>query len=245
MHTTKPPHPHHVKIYQSHWHLVITLIIITAPFAYLLLFSNIADIANNELFIDLFISSFRLLAAYIIAVILAWIWAVSFYKGRQSMIALPIFDVLQSFPTFAALPLATYFMGTSNTTVVVFLVLTVIWPIFFSLISSLKLIKPDWEEVADISGLSGFEYVKNFLLPVTIPGLITGSIVGLGEGWEALVATEIIVNTKSGLGRFFSTFSHNSSVTIFGIIGLLLLIFGVNKLIWVPLLDWGHRRMGE
>ncbi len=237
--------PHHVKIYQNHWHLALTIGIIAAPFVFLLLFSGIAHIARRVLFTDIFISSFRLLIAYIIAIICGWIWAVSFYRGKRAAIALPIFDVLQSFPTFAALPLATYYMGISNTTVIIFLVITVIWPIFFSLISSLKLIKPDWEEAAEIYGLSGFDYVRYFLFPVSIPGLITGSIVGLGEGWEALVATEIIVNIKSGLGTFFSTFSQNTGVTVFGIIGLLLLIFSINKLIWVPLLDWSHQRMGE
>lgn len=234
-----------VKIYESRVHLLITLLFIIVPFIFFLLFSSLSHIATTKLLTDIFESVIRIVMAYIIAVSLGWIFAVSFYKGRRAVIALPIFDVLQSFPTFAALPLATYFLGPSNTTVILFLVITIIWPIFFSIISSLKLIQKDWEEAAEIYGLSGWNYVTYFLWPVSMTGLITGSIIGLGEGWEALVATEIIVGIKSGLGNFFGTFSKNPTMTAFGILGLLLLIFSINKLIWLPLLDWSHRKMEE
>jgi len=58
--------------------------------------------------------------------------------------------------------------GPSSFTVVTFLVLAIIWPIFFSIISSLKLIKHDWQEVVQITGLKGFRYLRQFLLPVTL-----------------------------------------------------------------------------
>lgn len=233
------------KIYQSRLHLFLTLLIIVIPFLFLLLFSRFANIATKTLFLDLLVSTARLGIAYIIAAILAWILAVSFYKGRRALFALPIFDVLQSFPTFAALPLATFFWGPSNTTVIFFLVITVIWPIFFSIISSLKLIRRDWQEAVQIAGLSGFQYLHFFLLPATVHGLITGSIIGLGEGWEALIATEIIVKIKPGLGNFFQTFSHNISITAFGILGFLIFIFSINKILWLPLLEWSHQKMEE
>lgn len=233
------------RIYQSRTHLLVTLFFIALPFLFFLLFSNLSHIATGRLFEDIFISITRLVVAYFIAVFLGWICAVSFFRGKRAIIALPIFDVLQSFPTFAALPLASYFLGVSNTTVIIFLVVTIIWPIFFSIISSLKLLQRDWEEAVEISGLSGWNYISRFLWPASITGLITGSIIGLGEGWEALVATEIIVGIKSGLGSFFDQFSKNAWVTAFGILGLLLIIFSINKLVWIPLLEMSHKRMEE
>lgn len=234
-----------VKIYQSRIHIIFTMAILVIPFLFFIMFSRIFGIATRTLFLDLAISLGRLAAAYIIAAILGWIFAVSFYNGKRAIIALPIFDVLQSFPTFAALPMAVFFWGPSNATVIVFLVVTVIWPIFFSIISSLKLIKRDWQEAADIAGLSGYNYLRLFLLPVTIPPIITGSIIGLGEGWEALVATELIVRIKPGLGSFFEIFSHNIPATAFGILGFLIFIFSINKILWLPLLEWSHKMVGE
>lgn len=231
------------KIYQSGFPIFITLFILVIPFLFLLLFAQFAGIATKELFIDLFTSVGRISAAYIIAAILGWFLAVFFYQGRRALIALPIFDVLQSFPTFAALPLAIFLWGPSNATIIFFLVLTIIWPILFSIISSLKLIKYDWEEAVEIAGLRGFNYFRLFLLPVTIPGFITGSIIGLGEGWEAVVAVELIVKIQPGLGNFFELFSHNIPVTTFGILGFLIFIFSINKILWIPALEWSHKKM--
>ncbi len=236
---------HRIKIYRSRQHLYATLLTVIVPFVYLLLFSQFAQIAASTLFSDIGVSMIRLIIAYFISAILAWLMAVCFFRGKLSVVALPLFDVLQSFPTFAALPLAISFWGPSNFTTIFFLIFTIIWPIFFAILSSMKLIKHEWEEAVEIYGLHGWDYLRLFLIPVSIPGLITGSIVGLGEAWEALVATEIIVGMKTGLGPFFQGFATNPSVTAFGILGFLILIFSINKIIWIPLLDWGHHKLEE
>jgi ABC-type nitrate/sulfonate/bicarbonate transport system permease component len=249
----KANHPsHHVRhmgigtgIYKSLWHLVITIFVVVLPFLFFLIFSKTANLATGQLFANIFISVGRLFLAYVIAAALGWLLAVSFYRGKRAAVALPIFDVLQSFPTFALLPLATLFLGRSEVTIVFFLVITVIWPIFFTVVSQLKLLKSEWQEAVQISGLRGKNYLKYYLWPASLPGLITGSIIGLGEGWEALVATEIIVNHPVGLGSFFQSNSQNLNTTALGIFGLLLIIFSVNKLIWLPLLEWSHKRSEE
>ena len=249
----KLTHPsHHVRhmgigtgIYKSLGHLVVTIIIVVLPFLFFLLFSRAAALSTGELFADVFISVGRLFFAYVVAAALGWLFAVSVYRGKISAVALPVFDVLQSFPTFALLPLVTLAWGKSELTIIFFLVITIIWPVFFTVVSQLKLLKSEWQEAVQISGLSGRHYLKYYLWPASLPGLITGSIIGLGEGWEALVATEIIVNHPIGLGSFFQNYSQSPYITGFGIFGLLLLIFCVNKLIWLPLLDWSHKRSEE
>jgi len=225
--------------------VISTLIVVTIPFIFLLVFSELTHIAGTLLFQDLSFSFVRLVIAYIFAILFGWLFAVLFYKGKRALIALPLFDVLQSFPTFAALPLATYVWGVSNFTVIFFLIITIIWPVFFSIISSLKLIKHDWEAAVQIMRLAPLDYLRYYLIPITIPGIITGSIIGLGEGWEALIATEIIVGLKSGLGSFFQSYSKDVPITLFGILGFLILIFSINKLLWLPLLEWSHRELEE
>ncbi len=234
-----------MKIYASGLHLAVTLFFIAVPFVFLLFFSKFSEISTGVLFQEMVVSFLRLLTAYTIAVILAWILAVSFYRGKRTVFALPLFDVLQSFPTFATLPLAVYFWGASNFTIIFFLILTVIWPMLFSIISALRLIKQDWREAVEMSGISGMVYLKKFIFPISMPGLITGSLIGLGEGWEALIATEIVVQEKIGLGNFFQTHSTNPKITFLGILGFLLVIFSINKLIWTPLLEWSHGKMED
>ena len=238
-------HRHRVTIYPTNIHLIATFFVMLLPFVFLIVFAGLAHLAVGTLFLELAASVSRLAVAYGIAAAAAWIGAISFYRGKLAAVALPVFDVLQSFPTFAALPIATHLWGRSDTTVILFLIITVIWPIFFSILSNVRLMKHDWEESAEIVGLKGFDYLRLFVLPVSIPGLITGSIIGLGEGWEALVATEIIVHTNTGLGNFFQQYAQNTPITSFGILGLMVLIFSINKLIWIPLLDWSHRLLEE
>lgn len=238
-------HKHHHSFYQSGWHLAATFAIIVVPFVYLLLFAYWSQLDQRALYASLLVSCLRMLVAYLIAVTVAWLCAVAFYRGKRAAIALPIFDVLQSLPTFAALPLAVLAFGQDNFTVIFFLILTILWPIFFSIISALKRINREWYEVVAMADLSSWQYVRRFVLPITIPGLITGSIIGLGEGWEALIATEMIAHVKTGLGQFFISVTDSPTITAFGILGLLLFIFSLNKLIWLPLLEHSHHRMEE
>ena len=234
-----------MKIYKSRAHLAATFLIIVAPFLFLLFFAQIEKLAVTTLFSDVALSLLRLAVAYVIAAILAWALAVMFHRGRRSHFVLPIFDILQSFPEFAILPFAIYYWGATNFTVIFFLVLAVIWPILFSILSSLKLAKHDWEEATEIYQLTGLNYFKKYVWPLSIPGLVTGSIIGLGDGWGVLVATEIIVKIRGGLGNFFQSHSESTMITIFGILAVLIIVFSINKLIWTPLLDASHRSMEE
>ncbi len=229
---------HH--IYKKRWHILFTFSLIVLPVIFFMGFSHFAHIATSTLFADIGISLIRLFIAYAISAFLGWGLAVLFYRGKSSTVALPVFDVLQSVPSFAALPIAILYWGKSNFTIIFFLVLAIIWPIFFSVMSSLKLIKNEYQEAITIYNLTGWRKIKYFLFPASIPGLITGSIVGLGDAWEALVATEIIVGITTGLGAFFQGFSTNPQITAFGILGLLMIIFTINKMIWLPLLEKSH-----
>ncbi len=238
-------HRKSISIYHSYRHVLGTLLALLVPFLFLVFFSQVAHIGFSGLLANLSLSLGRMLIAYAVAAILAWVLAVSFYRGRRAAVALPFFDVLQSLPTSAALPLAVLFFGRTNSIVIFFLIFAIIWPIFFSIVGALKSIKAEWEESVEIGGLRGLAFVRYFLLPASVPSLITGSIIGLGDGWEALVATEIIVGIRSGIGPFFQLFAANSLVTALGILALLLIVFSINKLIWLPLLDYSHRALEE
>ncbi len=232
-------------IYKSASHLWGTIFVLAVPFVFLLVFTSTAHIDQAPFFENVLISIIRMAIAYVISVVLGWVLAVSFYRGKRSDYVLPIFDVMQSLPTSAALPIAALYWGRTNTTVIFFLVVAMIWPILFSLVSSLKMMKHEWEESVEVGGLKGFAYLRYFLFPASIPAVVTGSIIGLGEGWEALVATEIIVGVQSGLGNFFQVFAGNSTITLLGILGLLLVIFSINRALWLPLLERSHRMVEE
>lgn len=241
---------HHNKkrpgaIYRSRLHIGVTVLLVALPFLFLIVSSRLAHLAAYALLADVGVSFARMLAAYAAAAILGWTCAVLFWRGRLALVALPFFDVLQSFPALSALPVAVAAWGASDATIIFFLAAEIVWPIFFSIVSSLKMVRRDWEEAVAVSGLRGWDYWRQFLIPVSIPGLVTGSIIGLGEGWETLVAIEIIVGLRRGIGEFFAGFAYNPTITAFGIFGFLLFVFSINKLLWLPLLEWSHRMVSE
>ncbi len=237
--------PFGIRIYRNKAHLLITLGLVILPFVFVAFLLPL-DLAKKSLFItELLWSSFRLLIAYIIASVLSLVLALLFSRGRLGNIFLPLFDVMQSFPTFAMLPLVVYWFGASNITVIIFLIVTIIWPMLFAIISSQKIIKEDWEEAATIYGATGWRRLVYFALPISYPGFVTGSIVGLGEGWEAVVGAEIIIGLRGGLGAFFNSNATDGHKVIFGVLALLLFIFILNKLLWLPLLYRSHKLLTE
>lgn len=232
---------HGIKIYRKKWHLTAAFLIIILPFIFTLVFSYVTGVDAKKVFADLGASFMRIFAAYIISLVIATVLSLLLGRGKTGSFLLPLFDVLQSFPSFALLPIFTLWFGIGNTTAIFFLVITMVWPILFSTISSLNMVKKDLEEAAFIFGARGLKKFLYFTVPVSLPGLVVGSIVGLGEGWEAIVGAEIIGVTP-GIGGFINNASMQGNISIlsFGIISLLLFLFSINKLIWLPLLKRSH-----
>lgn len=236
----------YLKIYHRRWHAIITLVIVLLPFLVVAFVLPLSVDQKRAFLSDLLFSAWRLFIAYIISLVLAIVAALFLTRGKLGDFFLPIFDVMQSFPTFALLPLVIKFFGIGSVTVIIFLVIAVIWPLLFAVVSSQKLVKEEWNEAAQIFGATGWKKLRYYLLPLSYPGLVTGSIVGLGEGWDQVVGAEIIVNLPShSLGTFFGKYSDSSSIVLFGVLALLLCVFVMNRLIWLPLLERSHKLLTE
>ncbi len=236
---------HHFSLNRSIRHLVPAFGMILLPLAGLFAFSLVSGIAFGTIISDLGISLWRLGVAFIISTVLAWILVVWLVRGKTESPTLAIFDVLQSLPTFTILPIGVHFFGPTTFTIIFFLSITIIWPIIFSIVSSLKQVERSRMEAVIVSKIRGFDYIRYYLLPLTLPGIVTGAIIGLGDGWEALIATEIILEMKTGLGPFFQGFAGSTNMTLFGVLVFLLVIFTINKFIWLPLLEKSHRLVEE
>ncbi|HEV7423567.1 MAG TPA: ABC transporter permease subunit [Candidatus Paceibacterota bacterium] len=236
---------HHFSLNREAKHLIIGFLIILTPLFGLITFSFVSGIDFRTVLFDLGVSAWRLFVAFLIAMVLAWGLVVSLVRGKTGSTTLAAFDVLQSVPTFALLPVAVHIWGPSTWTIIFFLTITVIWPIIFSIVSALKQVERSRTEAVIVSRIRGLDYIRYYLLPLTAPGIVTGAIIGLGEGWEALIGTEIILNAPHGLGAFFQSFSSSSSMTLFGVLVFLTIIYAINKFIWLPLLEKSHELVEE
>lgn len=206
---------------------------------------NFSTLSANELLRGFLASLARTSVAYIIAAVLAIIIALILTSHKYiEEILLPFFDVLQSFPSFALFPVLVVALKNSPEVIIVMvLTITMIWPILFSVIGGIKNRREDWEEAAQMFGAKGSKKLWYFTLPQLLPTIITGSIVGWGEGWEFIIGAELLVKANVGVGSYLGVLGErgeNLSLA-FGILVLLILLFVINKLIWLPLLTRATR----
>lgn len=220
---------------------LISWIWIILMIATLSLLINFSSLNSKDLFQGFLASLIRTSIAYLIAASLAITIALIITASKfLEDLFLPIFDVLQSFPSFALFPALVIALKNSPETIIIFvLTITMIWPILFSIIGGIKNRREDWEEAATIFGAKGIRRLLNFTIPELLPSIVTGSIVGWGEGWEFIIGAELLVKANIGIGSYLGVLGgkQENAALAFGILILLVLLFIINKLVWLPLLD--------
>ncbi len=229
-------YPHSFKIYKKWTHVLIVFCIIILPIAFILLAGQISKISTNELLLGLGLSAYRLIIAYAISLVVAIILAVTLGHGKLGDFFVPVFDIFQNLPSFALIPVFVILFGYTNKMAILFVASSVLWPILFSILSSLRTAKTDYNEAATIFGANGLKRIWYYLIPLSFPAIITGSIVGISIGWEAVIGIEII-GLSNGIGSFLNSAAQSDKQLLtLGIITLLLVVFSINRLVWIPLL---------
>lgn len=220
---------------------VIVLLWIAITILILSSLINFSSLDSKELIEGFFASLARTSIAYVISAALAIIIALLITSNHVlEDLLLPIFDVLQSFPSFALFPVLVVALKNSPETIIItVLTVTMIWPILFSIIGGIKNRREDWDEAATIFGAKGLKRLRFFTIPELLPSIVTGSIVGWGEGWEFIIGAELLVKTNLGVGSYLGKLgdSQQNVALAFGIIFLLILLYVINKLLWLPLLN--------
>jgi len=206
----------------------------------LALLINFSALDTGKLLGGFLASLSRMIISYSIALTVAVIIALLITSNKWlEGLFLPVFDVLQSFPSFALFPVLVVALKNSPELVIIFvLTITIIWPILFTIIGGVKNQREDLEEAATIFGAKGSKRLWHFTLPQLLPSIVTGSIVGWGEGWEFIIGAELLVRVNYGVGAylgFLGTRQENIALA-FGIMVLLLLLYVINKILWIPLL---------
>jgi taurine transport system permease protein len=79
------------------------------------------------------------------------------------------------------------------------IVYTVLFPVVLNTVLGIRSVPLDLVRAARSLGASRARIVWEVLLPGALPNIMTGLRNGLGYGWRALIAAEIIVGT-SGIG---------------------------------------------
>jgi taurine transport system permease protein len=111
----------------------------------------------------------------------------------------PLLLFFQAIGDIAWLPILVIWFGYGLITMTLVIVYTVLFPVVLNTVLGVRSIPPDMYRAALSLGASRPRLVWEVVLPGALPNIVTGLRNGLGYGWRALIAAEIIVGT-SGIG---------------------------------------------
>lgn len=191
-------------------------------------------------------TTYRLIAAYLIALVLGVGVALVVGWSPLADFFFPLFDILQNVPSFALFPIFLYLFGLTDTMIIFFAVSSIVWPILFAVLTAIKNAHRDLNDAASIFGATGVKRITAYLAPLSFPSILTGSIVGIAIGWESVIGAEIIA-ASGGFGAFIRTVDTTglNPGAVAGALAILIIVFVINRIVWAPLLAESSRRYAE
>lgn len=111
----------------------------------------------------------------------------------------PIMEILRPIPPLAWIPLSILWFGLGDEQNEFIIFLGMFFPILVNTIVGVKNIEPNLVRAARSLGAPEYRVIARVVFKGALPQIITGVRIGLGVGWMALVAAEL-VGANSGLG---------------------------------------------
>jgi taurine transport system permease protein len=152
---------------------------------------------------------------------------------------------LQGISGIAWLPLAIIWFGFSHTTTLVIVMYTLMVPIVFNTMVGVRAIPENYVLALRSLGAGRLRLVTDVYLPGALPSIVVGVRLGMGYGWRALIAAEMLVR-KGGLGDLIfgaRTFAQVDRIIV-GMIVIGCLYIIVDRLIVQPIENLTVARWG-
>ncbi|MCL4475762.1 MAG: ABC transporter permease [Nitrospirae bacterium] len=111
----------------------------------------------------------------------------------------PLIEILRPIPPLAWIPLSILWFGIGDSQNVFIIFLGIFFPILLNTITGVKNVETNLIRAARCVGANEWNVLRRVVFKAAFPQIVTGIRVGLGVGWMALVAAEL-VGASSGLG---------------------------------------------
>jgi taurine transport system permease protein len=157
-------------------------------------------------------------------------------SSRAHAVLWPVLLLFQAIGDIAWLPILLIWFGFGLTTMTFIIVYTVLFPVVLNTVLGVRSVPIELHRAALSLGASTARVVWEVVLPGALPNIMTGLRNGLGFGWRALIAAEIIVGT-SGIGFLMFDARRAGSVVeiLLGMIILGILWYIVDSWILAPI----------
>ena len=186
-------------------------------------------LARGVLFTHIFDSLKRVLTAVGTATLLGVPLGLAMgWSPRFRSVVDPVLEFVRPIPPLAWIPLSILWFGIGDTQIVYIIFLAAFFPIVLNSLAGARDVDPYLIRAGLSLGARRWTLFGTVVLPAALPNIFTGVRIGLGIGWMALVAGELVA-APSGLGYMI-----NNARTLFrsdyillgmvliGILGLIL-----------------------
>jgi len=156
----------------------------------------------------------------------------------------PVIQVLRTVPPLAWFPITLMVFQDATVSAIFVIFITAIWPIIINTAVGIREIPQDYTNVARVLRLSKRAYIRNIVVPATVPYVFTGLRIAVGLAWLAIVAAEML-KADGGIGYFiWDAYNAGGDASSSQII-LAILYVGVVGLILDRLVAWVGRLVSE
>ena len=204
-----------------------------------------------------FCSFYRMLAAYIVALIFSIGYGMLAARGGVwERVLIPAVDIAQSVPVVGFFPAAIFFfvalahghqIGVEMAAI--FLIFTSqAWNMTLGVYEAVKTLPGDSKEALEAFGVSGWLRFKRLWMPAAVPKLVYNSILSWVAGWYYLIECEIIAVGPAnyrlpGLGSYLmDAAEHGAWIELSaGLLILLIIIVLMDAIVWQPLTIWSDK----
>lgn len=156
----------------------------------------------------------------------------------------PVIQVLRTVPPLAWFPISLMVFQDANTSAVFVIFITAIWPIIINTAVGIREIPQDYTNVARVLRLPKQAYIRDIVVPATVPYVFTGLRVAVGLAWLAIVAAEML-KADGGIGYFIWDAYNAGGDTSSSQIILAILYVGVVGLLLDRLVAFVGRRVSQ
>ena len=134
------------------------------------------------------------------------------------------------------LPLVIGWLGIGTALAVFLIWNTVFFIVFQNTVLGVQLVPQVYEQSVQALGGGRWETIRSVILPGALPYILTGLRSGLGFGWRALIAAEL-VGATTGLGQmiFGATEFHRSDIVIGGCLIIGTIAIAMDRWLLLPI----------
>lgn len=157
------------------------------------------------------------------------------YRGVSEFLN-PLVIFFNAISGIVWLPLMIGWLGIGTALAVFLIWNTVFFIVFQNTVLGVQLVPQVFEQGVQALGGGRFETIRTVILPGALPYILTGVRSGLGFGWRALIAAEL-VGTPDGLGQMIFTAAeyHRSDVIIAGCLIIGLIAIAMDRWLLLPI----------